>query len=219
MLGCIDRHVAIIDIDGVLAPYGRPDPTVLDAECVARLAELGRHARLVLASSWPMEAVEEHLGALFDDELNYEERRTYAGRPRAMERYLAEHPEVTAWVSIDDDRIVEAAERDAVRDLCWPPSGWGEGDILVRSRAWRALSPASRLGDARPREWMPNRLRGAVPALSAEEAASSWVLRNARRFLRTDWLSQGLSHIGPTVTGAGLTDKVLRQALAVLEGA
>ena len=112
-----------LDIDGVLAPFGRRNPRVLDAACVERVHRLATVARVVLASSWPLRAAEEYIGLPL--ETLDADRRTFHGRPLAIWRWLQQHPEVTAWVSIDDDRIVETLQRrpdDALERalLAWP---------------------------------------------------------------------------------------------------
>lgn len=98
------NRAMFLDIDGVLAPFGRPCPA-LDAEALDRLRALSRHALIVLTSSWPAEVAREY-GVPFDDA-------------------LYEHPHVSRWVSLDDDLQAKALEGlpvdDPVRHLLATP--------------------------------------------------------------------------------------------------
>jgi len=125
-------HRAVFaDIDGVLAPWGRPT-SVLDGECVARLQRLQQHALIVLTSSWPVEAAIEH-GVPVDEALPYEARAcSERDRLLGISRWLAEHPEIDTWVSIDDDSQREILER------C-PEIGLDPARVLRTT--WRMVSP------------------------------------------------------------------------------
>lgn len=102
----IAQPVVFLDIDGVLAPFGRPDPRILDPGAVAQMRRVigMTGARVVLASSWPEGVAREVLGDLgitIDDCLP-DAQRGYDGRPRAIRHYLRKH-KIARWMWIDDD--------------------------------------------------------------------------------------------------------------------
>ena len=109
MLDARLSRAVFLDINGVLNPFGSANGRILDAASVARVHRLAPIARIVLASSWPVAAAEDALGMSL--EALDPDRRTEHGRPRAIWRWLQAHPEVTTWVSIDDDRIVDLLRR------------------------------------------------------------------------------------------------------------
>lgn len=95
-------RVVFLDINGVLSPFGIGYPA-LDAECLGYARRLAERALIVLTSSWPVDAARDY-GIPVDDALRDDERRApERDRLRGIARYLAEHPEVEHWVSIDDD--------------------------------------------------------------------------------------------------------------------
>lgn len=138
------NRVVFLDVDGVLAPCGRPMPA-LDAETVDRCRSLAKHACLVLSSSWMPEDARAY-GVPVDDALDDDERRApEADRLRGIARYLDEHPFVTQWVSIDDDRQVAVLRRmpetDRARRLLSTPERFLQTD-------WSFLWPFERVDGA-----------------------------------------------------------------------
>lgn len=102
------KQIVFLDIDGALGKFGREVPHLLDADCTRRVRRLlGRETGAVLSSSWPGEiatAILREHGIERYDVLGYD-RRTYSGRPREILAWLEDHPEVTSWVALDDDRM------------------------------------------------------------------------------------------------------------------
>ena len=110
------RHVTesravFLDVDGVLAPWGRAG-RALDPSCVDRIRRLAEHARVVLTSTWSIEAAVAS-GVPVDDALDRdtERRAPERARLRGIHRYLSEHPEINEWISIDDDLQVDVLKR------------------------------------------------------------------------------------------------------------
>lgn len=101
-----------LDIDGVLAPYGRPNPDVWCYETVMLLKRLVDEtgAKIVLVSSWPEEIARKMLaldGLVMFDAIAERDRRGGFGRYDMLAReagifdYINKHkPE--AWVWLDD---------------------------------------------------------------------------------------------------------------------
>lgn len=104
--------LVFLDIDGVLAPHGRPNPDVWCAETGARLKRLidATGALVVLVSSWP-EAdarmmLAEHGIALHDalaerDRLGFSGRHGYTAREAGIIEYIERHSP-DAWIWLDD---------------------------------------------------------------------------------------------------------------------
>lgn len=115
-----NTRVVFLDIDGPLAPFCRINSHVLDAACVQRVHQLAKFSTIVLASSHSETTARDWFELPLDAVLD-EERKFYDGRPKAIYRYLKSHPEVTSWVSIDDDYIVRTVNRfpadNPVREL------------------------------------------------------------------------------------------------------
>ncbi len=102
------NRIIFLNIDGVLGRFGREVPHLLDPDCARRVRRLlGRGTGAVLSSSWPSEiaagVLGEH-GIELYDVLGYD-RRTCCGRPKEILAWLDDHPEVTSWVALDDDRM------------------------------------------------------------------------------------------------------------------
>jgi hypothetical protein len=108
------RRVVFLAIDGVLnrrvLRLCSPEVPVqslrqLEPACVERLRRVARAADIVLSSAWPEECAAEelgrhglHLAGALDDA-----RKSARGRPDAIRRWLAAHPDAISWVVLDED--------------------------------------------------------------------------------------------------------------------
>ena len=123
----MDTPTIFLDIDGVLAPFGRRNSDVLCAETCRRLKslvdELG--ASIVLVSSWPLEFATQYLGdfgiAIHDalpehDRMGGTGRYGFTAREAGIIDYVNAHG-LTSFAWIDDWGTLVGPEKPNQRHL------------------------------------------------------------------------------------------------------